>query len=458
MGRGRAEPAFPDGVGPRSGIPMERIFVVGCGALTCLGRDLESTWEGLLAGRSGIARHAALDPEVFRQDIAGMIADFGPGTGNEVPEVAKLEARSIHMAVESAKRAWSDAGLPVRSGEGDSVSDSGSGLDRDRVAVLFGSALGGMDLLEAETSRAAKRRSTAVSPYLVPGLIINQQAGQIAQALGLHGPSVAPANACASGGHAIALGGMHLRAGEADVAVCGAAESCFTPMIVNGFATMRALLGRNANDRSASDPSAASRPFSADRAGFILSEGAASVVLATESAVSRLGLRPRAELLSWALNSDGYHMAMPHGPRIEACLRTAIARAGLTPDDVDYYNAHGTSTKVNDLTETMALKGVFGGRARRMAEPGDGALAVSSLKGALGHSLGAASAIEAAACVRALETGWLPPTINHIPDPELDLDYVPNQARKADPKVALSASFGFGGTNNALIFRRLCDD
>ncbi len=321
-------------------------------------------------------------------------------------------------------------------------------LDPERVAVVIGSALGGIDLLEHEQARMAQRRSLATSPYLIPGLIVNQGAGQVAQHLGLHGPSVAPANACASGGHAVALGAMFLRAGEADLAVCGAGESAFTPAIVNGFATMKTLLPRKPEDRSATDPTQASRPFSVDRGGFVLSEGAGMLVLATETAAITLGLEPQAELAGWSINTDGYHMAMPHGPSIARCLGRALKHAGLAADDIDYYNAHGTSTPVNDRVETQALVEVFGAHAR------DRRLAVSSIKGALGHSLGAASSIEAAVSVRALREQLIPPTINYRPDPELALDYVPGAARPAPLDAVLTASFGFGGTNSALVLTR----
>jgi 3-oxoacyl-[acyl-carrier-protein] synthase II len=239
---------------------------------------------------------------------------------------------------------------------------------------------------------------------------------------------------------------MFLRSGAADLALCGAAESAFTPAIVNGFATMKALLGRKAVDRSDRDPAQASRPFSLDRAGFVLAEGAGAVVLATEAATARLGLEVQAELVGWATNSDGHHMAMPCRERIRRCLRNSLIHAGLGPGMVDYYNAHGTSTVLNDQVETQVLKDVFGDSAPR--------LPVSSVKGALGHSLGAASAIETAIAVRALRDQLIPPTINFIKDPELDLDYVPNHSRSAQLDVVLTASFGFGGTNNALILRR----
>ena len=412
----------------------ERIVVVGHGAVTCLGRHMDATWQGLIAGRSGIRRHAALDPERFLQDVAGMVEDFGPGSPSDDPAVSKLAARSIHLGLAAARAAWADAGLDA------------ADLDSDRVALVVGSALGGMDLLDAETRRAAGRKSLATSPYLVPGLVINQTAGQIAQHLQLYGPSVAPANACASGGHAIALAALLLRAGEADLALCGATESGFTPAIVNGFATMKAMLPRRADDRSTADPSQASRPFSVDRAGFVLSEGAGMLALATLDAARKLGLEPQAELLGWAMNSDGHHMALPNGQKIATCLRTALIRGGRNADQVDYYNAHGTSTTVNDRLETEAVKTVFGDHARK--------LAVSSIKGALGHGLGAASAIEAAVSVRSLREQVVPPTINYRPDPDLDLDYVPDQGRPARVQTVMSASFGFGGTNNALIFGR----
>ncbi len=412
------------------------IHVVGHGVITCLGRDIESTWASLLAGHSGIKRRNALGADQYLQDLGGVVEDFGPGSATEDPTIAKLGSRFLHLAMAASREAWGRSGLDGKTGQ----------YDPDRVAVVMGSAFGGLDLLDSEQARMTRRRGLAVSPYLIPGMIINQAAGQISQQLKLFGPSVAPANACASGGHAVALGALLLQAGEADLAICGAGESAFTPTVVNGFATMKALLPKKAGDRSESDPGQASRPFSFDRAGFVLAEGAGAVVLATDEARSRLGLMSEAELLGWATNSDGFHMAMPSRERIVTCLRTAIRRAGLEPGAIDYYNAHGTSTVVNDQVETSVLKEVFGDRA--------GTPPISSIKGALGHSLGAASAIEAAVSVHALGAQVIPPTINHIPDPELDLDYVPNHAREARLDVVMSASFGFGGTNNALIFRR----
>ncbi len=412
----------------------QRIFIVGHGAVTCLGRDMDSSWQGLLAGRSGIRRHAALGAEAFLQDIAGIVENLEPDARTGDRTLNKLSARFLQLAMKAARDAWADAGIERRGGP----------ADPNRVAVVVGSAFGGVDFLEAQQARMRRRQDLSVSPFLVPGLLINQAAGQIAQHLRLFGPSAAPSNACASGGHAIILGAMFLWSGDADLALCGASESAFMPAIVNGFSSMKALLQSKPGDRSGADPAQASRPFSIDRAGFVMAEGAAMLVLATEAAIRRLGLEPQAELLGHAMNSDGYHMAMPSQERITECVTAALTRARIAPGAIDFYNAHGTSTALNDRVETRVVKAVFGDHAYR--------LPVSSIKGALGHSLGAAAAIEAAVCVRAIRDQSIPPTINYAQDPELDLDYVPDRARPARLAKVMSASFGFGGSNNVLIF------
>lgn len=418
----------------------DRIVVVGLGAVTCLGRDLDSTWSNLIAGHSGLKRRDSLDPSAYRVGIAGMVENFGPGSDDSDPALSRLPARSIHLGVAAARAAMASAGLGPN-GEG--------GYDPYRVAVAIGSAFGGVDFLEAESARMAARKKLNASPFLVPSLLINLTNGQIAEQFGLYGPSVAPSNACSAGAHAIAMAAGMLRAGEADLALCGGTESAFTPPIVNAFATMRALFDRGEGDRGFGDPGQASRPFSGDRAGFVMSEGAAALMLATESTVRRLGLTPQAELAGWALNTDGHHISMPEPGRIARCISLALERSSLRADQVDYYNAHGTSTPVNDRVETGAIREVFGEHARQMP--------VSSIKGALGHALGAAPAIEAAVCVRALAEQFIPPTINYVPDPDLDLDYVPGQGRPARLDSVMSASFGFGGTNGVLVFRRWAD-
>jgi 3-oxoacyl-[acyl-carrier-protein] synthase II len=416
----------------------ERIVVVGSSAVTCLGPSREETWSGLIAGRSGLARVEQLGPDRFLQDIAGIVPDVGPGRACDDPALSRLPARFLHLGLLAARQAWRDSGL-VKCRE----------LDPTRVAVVVGSAMGGLDVLDFEHAAAQRRRTLATSPYLIPGMIINQAAGQIAEHLKLLGPSLAPANACATGGHTVALGASLLRGGEADVALCGACESAFTPLVVNGFATMKALLGRKADDRSRDDPAQASRPFSVDRAGFVLAEGAAMMVLATAAAARRLGLCPQAELAGWASNTDAHHMAIPDAASVVRCLSLALRRAEVSAPEVGYYNAHGTSTQLNDRVESEAIKQVFGAHART--------LAVSSIKGALGHGLGAASAIEAVVAVEVLKHGVIPPTLNFRRDPELDLDYVPDVARSHRAETVVSASFGFGGTNNALVFRRMED-
>lgn len=419
----------------------DRIVVVGHAAVTCLGNDLDRTFNRLIAGESGLARHPdRLDPEHYLQDVAGLVEGVGPGSDDEDPAMNRLGSRFVHFGVRAARQAWAESGME---------SKIEAELPRDRVAVVVGSGLGGLDLYHSESKRSAARKSLATGPYLLPGLIANQAAGQVAQQLGLHGPSLCPANACATGGHAIIFGAMLLRSGEADLAVCGASESAFTPEIVNGFVTMKALMGKKPNDRSAEDPSQASRPFSRDRAGFIMSEGAGILVLATEKAAKRLGLTPLATLDGWATNSDAFHVAQPNPDRVRQCLEAAIRHAEISPEQVDYYNAHGTSTTINDRVETEAVRRIFGDRATSMP--------VSSIKGAIGHALGAAPAIEAAVCVRALREQVVPPTINYDADPDLDLDYVPGAGRAATLNRILSASFGFGGTNNALVFGRWTD-
>jgi 3-oxoacyl-[acyl-carrier-protein] synthase II len=414
----------------------ERIFIVGHGAATCLGPDMDMTWNRLSVGQSGIRRHASLGLDSFLQDVAGLVENVVPDGGTGDRTLVKLSARFLPLAMMAAREAWADARL-------DRKKDA---IEPARAAVFVGSAFGGMDFLEAQQARMRKRQDLSVSPFLVPGLLINQAAGQIAEHLGLHGPSVAPTNACATGGHAIILGAMCLKAGDADLALCGASESAFTPAIVNGFSTMKALFQRKPGDRAEADPAQASRPFSVDRAGFVMSEGAAVLILATGSAVRRLGLEPQAELLGYAMNTDGYHMAMPSAERITECLKSVLQRTGLEPKAISYYNAHGTSTTLNDQVETQVLQSVFGEHSQR--------LPVSSIKGALGHGLGAAAAIEAAVCVRAIREQLIPPTINYQRDHDLDLDYVPDQARAASLDAVLSASFGFGGTNSILAFGR----
>ncbi len=347
----------------------DRIFVVGHSAVTCLGRDMDSTWQGLIDCRSGIRRQPALGAEMYLQDLGGVVENFGPGSAWEDRDIAKLPARFLHLAMAAARSAWSDAGLDRREGS----------IDRDRAAIVVGSAFGGLDLLAAEEGGAARRRSLALSPYLIPGMIINQAAGQIAQHMRLFGPSAAPANACASGGHAIVLGAMFLRAGDADLALCGAGESAFTPSVVNGFATMKRSLGASREiGQSTTQARPAVRSARTERASCSR-KGRAPSFWRRKRLFVAWDWNLRLELLGWSTNSDGHHLAMPCRDRIVRCLEAAMRKAGVAAGDIDYYNAHGTSTMVNDHAETLVIKDVFGDKAGR--------LAISSIKGALGHSL-----------------------------------------------------------------------
>lgn len=417
--------------------PDSRIVIVGMGAVTCLGNDWPTTWAGLESGRGGLRRDTTrLPSDKFLVDIGGFVEGVGPGTPGEDPRLAKLEARFLHLGLKAADEAWKPlAGKP---------------FDADRVGVVAASAFGGVDLLEQERAKAEARGRLNLGPYTVPALLINQLGGQISQHLGLYGPGFGPSNACASGGHAIILGAMLLRAGMADFVLCGASESTFVPSIVNAFATMKALATIKPTDRAFEAPEQASRPFSADRCGFVMSEAAAMLTITTLEKARDLGLEILAELAGMAVNSDGHHMAAPYAPRIVKCLNLAIKDSDLTADRIGHYNAHGTSTSVNDATETQALNAVYGDHAWH--------LPICSIKGALGHSLGAASAIEAITTVESLRRGRIVPTINYVADPELTLDYVPNHSRPCDIEYAMSASFGFGGTNNALVFRRWNDE
>lgn len=411
----------------------KRLVIIGFGANCALGRTWPETWAGLVAGRGGLSKDEnRLPSSRFLSSYGGFVNGYGPESPDADERLSRLDSRFLHLGLAAAQEAMQ----PLANKD----------FDKDRTAVVTTSAFGGVDLQDNERAKSEARGRLQIGPYTVPGLLINQLGGQISQHLGLYGPGFAPSNACASGGHAIITAAMLIRSGMADIALCGAAESAFVPSVYNAFFTMKALASIKPGDRAAIAPAQASRPFSADRCGFVMSEGAGMIVLTSLEEAIRLQVPILAELVGMAVNSDGYHMAAPYQPRIEQCLKLAIADAGISPDSIGYYNAHGTSTSVNDSTETAALKAVFADHSAR--------LPVSSIKGAIGHTLGAASAIEAITTMECLRNGVIVPTINYVSDSALDLDYVPNTARDSFPTCALSASFGFGGTNNALVFRR----
>jgi 3-oxoacyl-[acyl-carrier-protein] synthase II len=401
--------------------------VTGLGCVTPLGPDAPSTWQAAVAGRSGIAPLRRFDTTAFPVRFGGEAADE-PDLGGVPPKEARRLDRVIQLAVAAAHEAAVDAGLAAEK------------IDRERAGVAIGSGIGGLATLQENLRVLDARGPARVSPFTIPMSIGNMSAGYVAIRHGLRGPNLCHVAACASGAQAIGASMRLIERGEADLMLAGGAEAANTPLGMAAFAAMRALSTRN------DDPKSASRPFDRDRDGFVMAEGAAVLVLeAAEHALAR-GARARAELLGYAATADAFHVVLPSedGEGAARCMRLALADAGIEPSLVDHLNAHATGTPAGDVAEARAIRAVFG----RHAE----GLPVSATKSMTGHLLGAAGALEALFCVRALETGVLPPTINlEHPDPECALDHVANRSRSASPRVALSNSFGFGGTNATLV-------
>jgi 3-oxoacyl-[acyl-carrier-protein] synthase II len=407
---------------------VRRVVVTGLGAVTSLGLDAQSTWEGAVAGRSGVDWIRAFDASEFPVRIASEVKGFEPETVVGPKEARRLE-RNVVLAVVAARQAWSDSGA--------------EGIDPGRAGILVGSAIGGViGVLEQDDVRR-ERGHSRVSPWFLPNVLVDSASGQIAIDLGLRGPNYAPVSACATGSHAVGEGAETIRRGDADVILAGGTESCMHPVILAGFCAMRGLVAEE------EDPTRASRPFDATRAGFVMGEGACVLVLEELERARARGARVYAEVLGYGTSNDAHHMAQPDPASVGVAemMRAALHRAGLEPERVGYVNAHGTSTPQGDLAETNAIKDVFGAHAY--------ALAVSSTKSVLGHLFGAAGAVEAMMCVRALSDGVLPPTINYRnPDPACDLDYVPNEARRVQVEVALSNAMGLGGHNACVLLGR----
>jgi beta-ketoacyl-acyl-carrier-protein synthase II len=407
---------------------MRRVVVTGLGAVTPLGLDARTTWDGALAGRSGVDWICAFDPTGYPVRIASEVKDFDAAAVVGPKEARRLE-RNVVLAVAAAREAWADAGV------GD--------VDPARAGILVGSAIGGVTGVLAQNDVLAERGHSRVSPWFLPNVLVDSASGQIAIDLGLRGPNYAPVSACATGSHAVGEGAELIRRGDADVVLAGGTEACMHPVILAGFCAMRGLVAEE------DDPTRASRPFDATRAGFVMGEGACVHLLEDlEHALAR-GARIYAEVLAYGTSNDAHHMAQPDPESVGVAemMRAALDRAGLAPDRVGYINAHGTSTPQGDLAETKAIKEVFGDHAYE--------LAVSSTKSVFGHLFGAAGAVEAMMCVLALHEGVLPPTINYrTPDPECDLDYVPNEARRTQVEVALSNAMGLGGHNACVLLGR----
>ena len=410
-----------------------RVVVTGLGAVTPLGNSVPEYWRAICEGRSGVGPITRFDPKRLDCRIAAEVKGFDPLKVIEKKELKKLDL-FIQYAIAAGVEAVESAKIDF------------SQVDPTRAGALIGSGIGGiLSILEWHKVLLEKGPSR-VSPFFVPSLIVNMASGQLSIRYKLKGPNSSVVTACATGNHAIGDAFRIIQRGEADLMVAGGSEAIIDELPIGGFAQMKALSTRN------DEPTRASRPFDADRDGFVPGEGAGVVVLESLECARRRGARIHAELVGYGMTADAYHMTAPDpdGDGAVRAMAGALRDGGLRPEDVGYINAHGTSTPYNDKTETLAIKQVFGEHARR--------LAVSSTKSMTGHLLGAAGGIEAIVTVLALQHGLLPPTINYeTPDPECDLDYVPNAARKAEVDAALSNGFGFGGTNATLAFRRWRD-
>ena len=424
---------------------QRRAVVTGLGAVTPVGIGADASWDGLVSGRSGIADITLFDASAFDVHVAGEVKGFDASAFMDPKDVRRHD-RNTHFAVAAAGEALRDAGLL-----GDDGRANGD-VDRDRVGMVFGTGIGGIGMMLEGQMTLVERGPRRVSPFLLPHMLPDSASGQVAIEFGIRGPNMAIVSACATGGHAIGEAMEAVVRGQADVMLGAGTEAPLVPLAFAGFGQMRALGTPRDPDTGEYDPAMASRPFDATRDGFVVSEGAAVLVIEELQHALARGARPIAEVIGYGSSADAYDMAAPAegGEGNQRAMRAALARAGIGPEAVDYINAHGTSTPLNDRYETVAIRDVFGEHADR--------LAVSSTKSMIGHAMGAAGAIEGFVCVKVVETGCIPPTINYRhPDPELTLDYVPNEARAADVRVALSNSMGLGGHNSTVIVRRFED-
>ncbi len=408
---------------------MRRVVVTGLGAVTPVGNDVLSMWQSLLAGKSGVARTTSFDPSAFESHISAEVKGFDPGAYLTPKEVKRTE-RFTQFAIAASKQAVADAGVRIEQ------------EDPFRCGVIIGSGMGSMHLIEEQHSVYLTKGPKKLTPFMIPMLICNMAPGHVAMNLGFKGPNFCTTTACASGAHGIGEAFRIIQHGGADVMMGGGTESCVSPMAVGGFCALMALSRRN------SDPAAASRPFDKERDGFVIGEGAGVMVLEELEHAKKRGAKIYAEMVGYGLTADAYHMTAPdpEGAGAAKAMELALSDAALRPEQVTYINAHGTSTELNDKIETLAIRKTFGAAAKQVA--------VSSTKSMTGHLIGAAGGVEAIVSVLAITHGVMPPTINYQhPDPECDLDYVPNQARQKPVGVALSNSLGFGGHNATLIFK-----
>jgi 3-oxoacyl-[acyl-carrier-protein] synthase II len=417
---------------PRFASPR-RVAVTGVGLVSPLAIGNAENWDALLAGESGVGPITRFDASRFACRIAGEVKGFEPSLYIDKKEIKKMDT-FIHYAMGAAHFAMEDSGLPV------------TDANRGRVAVVIGSGIGGLRLIEETQRRFVETGDNpkVISPFFITGLIVNEAAGNISIKYGMKGPNLSTVTACTTGAHAVGEAYRMIQYGDADSAIAGGTEAVITPLAVGGFSVMRALSTRN------DDPQGASRPWDRERDGFVIGEGAGLVILEEMEAAKKRGARIYAELAGYGLSGDAFHIAAPSedGDGPARVMKNAMEDAAIRPEDVDYINAHGTSTPAGDKAETLAIKMVFGAHARKVA--------ISSTKSMTGHLLGAAGGLETAICALAVHDQVMPPTINYEnPDPECDLDYVPNEARRGPIRYALSNSFGFGGTNGCLVLKRM---
>lgn len=401
-----------------------RVVITGLGAVTPLAAGVEESWRKLCQGKSGVARITKFDPSGFNVQIAAELKDFHPEDFLDKKKIRRTDP-FIQYALVAARMAIDDAGLVI------------SDNNTSRAGVVLGSCAGGMNMFGKNLFALRDEGPEKVSPFFIPGFITNMAAGEVAMAFGARGPSKCVVTACATGSNCIGDAFRLIQYDEADAMIAGGSDAYVLPIVIAGFDKMRTLSRRN------NEPEKASRPFDKDRDGFVTGEGAGIVILEEMESAVRRGAKIYAELAGYGSNIDSFHITEPDWENQARCLKLALSDAGISPTDVDYINAHGTATILNDLSETKAIKATFEERSKKIP--------ISSNKSMFGHLLGAAGSVEAIFTILAIRDGIIPPTINYdTPDPECDLDYVPNMARKAEVNIALSNSFGFGGVNAAL--------
>lgn len=426
-------PAASKETSPRSNAISRRVVVTGVGLLTAIGDTTVTTWQALMEVRSGISRIQSFDPALFNCQIAGEIRGFDPTRFIEKKDVKKM-GRFIHLAIAATEDALKSSGLKVTE------------ENAEQVGVYIGSGIGGFEVIEREYRNLLEHGPRRISPFFIPATIINLASGYVSIRTGAKGPNSAVATACTTGAHCIGDSFRIIARGDADAMICGGSEACITPMGIGGFAAMRAMSQRN------DDPEHASRPFDRDRDGFVVGEGAGILILEELETAKRRGAPILAEIVGYGMSSDAFHFTAPpeDGEGAFRVMRNALRDAKINPDQIDYVNAHGTSTPLGDRAETIAMKRAFGEHAKKVA--------VSSTKSMTGHLLGGSGGLEAGIVVCALGHQVAPPTANYqTPDPECDLDYIPNEPRPMKLDYVLSNSFGFGGTNGALIFKRFTE-